>query len=263
MSRTIALSCLVFLTACMSHERADDAGPLNDALPALLDTFVAPGTDAFVAPGPDATVATEDAASRADAACVPGARPTLRFEPGLPMGGPVTFLGIDSEPSEDGVRIHLAACDGTCDFDLVVGHVGDGLARVGGASASATGTLDTDGSSYAALHVLDARRCAGCGGTLDLLIGDLVSGRNEAIEVSASATRCSTGCGELREVTIATDRAELVLGQDEGGYSSDDTLYARVSRGYHSPCVICDCAQPDEAASGVAAALTGIFVPSP
>ncbi|MBN8612687.1 MAG: hypothetical protein J0L92_18980 [Deltaproteobacteria bacterium] len=262
MSRTIALSCLVFLTACMSHERADDAGPLNDALPARLDAFVAPGTDAFVAPGPDATVAT-DAASRADAACVPGARPTLRFEPGLPMGGPVTFLGIDSEPSEDGVRIHLAACDGTCEFDLVVGHVGDGLARVGGASASATGTLDTDGASYAALHVIDARRCAGCGGTLDLLVGDLVSGRSEAIEVSASATRCSTGCGELREVTIATDGAELVLGQDEGGYSSDETLYARVSRAYHSPCVICDCAQPDEAASGVAAALTGIFVPSP
>lgn len=253
MSRALALAPLLLLAACMSHERMDDAGTRNDAPTALIDSGP-PGSDS----------ASADAGSETDAACVPGARPTLRFDPGLPMpGGPTTFLGIESEPSEDGVRIHLDSCGGMCPFDLVVGQVGDGLARVGGGDAMASGTLDTDGSTYAVLHVLDARRCAGCGGTIDLVVGDLVSGRSDALEVRAGTTRCSTGCGELREVTVASDMAELVLGQDEGGYSADRTLFAQIARGYHAPCVICDCAQPDEPAAGAAAALTGIFLPAP
>ena len=253
MSRALAIAPFLLLPACMSHERNDDAGPRHDALPALVDSGPA-GADA----------ASVDAAVETDAACVPGAGPTLRFEPGLPMpGSPVTFLGTEGEPSEDGVRVHLDSCGGSCPFDLVVGQVGDGLARIGGADAMASGTLDTDGSTYAVLHVLDARRCAGCGGTIDLVVGDLVTGRSDALEVRAGTTRCSTGCGELREVTVASDMAELVLGQDEGGYSADRTLFAQIARGYHAPCVICDCAQPDEPADGAAAALTGIFVPAP
>ncbi len=255
MSRVIALSCLVFLTACMSHERVDDAGPVSDALP-VLDT----GPPTVDAPFVEPDVLTIPP----DAACIVGAEATIRFDPGLPMGGSaITFLGIDGEPSEDGVRVHLDACGGSCPFDLVVGRVGDALAQIGGGDAMASGTLETDGTTYAVLHVFDARRCAGCGGSLDLVVGDLVSERSEAIEVSPGTTRCSTGCGELREVTIASATAELVLAQDEGRYSSDRTLFAHVARGYHAPCVICNCAQADEPAAGVAAALTGIFVPSP
>jgi len=237
----------------MSHQRLDDAGPRHDALPAPPDSTL---------PGPDGVGA--DARGETDAACVPGVQPVLRFEPGPPMpGGPVTFLGIESAPSEDGVRIHLDSCGGSCPFDLVVSDVGDGLARIGGADAMASATLDTDGSTYAVLHVLDARRCAGCGGTIDLIVGDLVSGRSDALEVRAGTTRCSTGCGELREITVAADTAEVVLGQHDGGYTADRTLFGHVARGYHAPCVVCDCAQPDMPASGAAAALTGIFVPAP
>lgn len=255
MHRILALACLVFLTACMSHERADDAGPASDAY-SPLDA----GPPALV----DAPVAVPDVLTiPPDAACVPGGDATIRFDPGLPMVGPVSFLGVDPEPSEDGVRVHLDSCGGSCPFDLVIGRVGDALAQLGGGDARASGTLDTDGSSYAVLQIVDARRCAGCGGTLDLVVGELVSGRVEGLEVSTGPTRCSTGCGELREVTIATDTAELALAQSEGRYSADRTLYGHVARAYHAPCVICDCAQPDMAASGVAAALTGIFVPAP
>lgn len=256
MHRILALACLVFLTACMSHERVDDAGTREDA-PLFVDAVGSELVDAPVSVPDVLTIPP-------DAACIPGADATLRFDPGLPMGGgPITFLGVSPEPSEDGVRVHLDSCGGSCPFDLVIGRVGDALAQLGGGDARASGTLDTDGSSYAVLQIVDARRCAGCGGTLDLVVGQLVSGRVESLEVSVGTTRCSTGCGELREITIATDTAELVLAQSEGRYSPDRTLFGHVARAYHAPCVICDCAQPDMAASGVAAALTGIFVPAP
>lgn len=258
MSRAIALTCLVCLTACMSHQREDDAGPRHDALPAPIDAATSSTPDAPRVVEPDVLTIPPDAQ------CVPGAEATIRFDPGLPMGGStIRFHGIDADPSEDGIRVHLDACDGSCPFDLVVGHVGDALAQIGGGEVGAPGTLDTDGSSYAALNVVDARRCAGCGGTLDLVVGGLASGRSDALEISTGMTRCSTGCGELRLTTIASVTAELTVGQGEGGYSADRTLYGHIARDYHAPCVICDCALPDMAASGAAAATTGIFTPAP
>lgn len=233
------------LGGCLSHERADDAGVVTDA-----------------APGPVDAAAVLDSAPPGDAACVPRTPASVRFEPALAMGGAgirVTLLGRESDPAANGERLHLDLCPGSepCPVDLVVSDVGDVLDAMGDVYAS--GTLDTDGSSYAVLHVADTRRCAGCGGTLDLLAGRLESGLDPDWTIGTAGVDCSTGCGELRAVS-ASGHGEMLRGvQGETVVGSSVSLH--VASDYVSPCVVCDCAIPDVPASGLVAAGTGVFAP--
>ena len=252
---SVALLLALAGAGCLSHERGDDASVAGDA--ASLDAAV-PARDA---PGPDAAAALPDAVLSGDTQCVPGTDVTLSFEPGVPEGLDLTLLGIDPAPEIDGVRFRLDACTGGCPFELAVSHVGDVLASLDVEGLVVSGSMRTDGASYAALSFVDARRCAGCGGTLDVLVGTLASGLHSSLDVEVAALDCATGCGELRAVTVSAHGESLVVAQ------GDDVLappiFAHVSRGYVSPCVVCDCALPDQAASGAVAGMTGIFGASP
>lgn len=241
---------------CLTHERGDDASIAHDA--PRSDTALS----AADAPSPlsDAPLAT-DAMLAGDAQCVPGAEVTLAFEPGVPEGIDVTLLGIDPAPEVDGVRFRLDACTGGCPYELTVGHVGDTLASLDVEGLAVSGSMRTDGASYAALSFVDARRCAGCGGTLDVLVGTLSSGLHTSLDVDVATLDCATGCGELRDVTVSAHGESVVVSQ--GDELLAPPLFAHVSRGYLSPCVVCDCALPDQAASGAVAAVTGIFGASP
>lgn len=259
MSRALLLAAaLVSSSGCLAHERpgdldagggAADAAPIgSDAAPIGLDVgFV---EDAGL-PGPDS------------GRCMPAALSTIRFEPPIApaTGIPVVWLGYDHDVADDGARIHLDLCGGgpPCPVDLVVPQVGDALRAVPGATGIG-GTLDTDGSTYAVIHLLDARRCASCGGQLELLAGRLVSGLDDAITVSAGELSCSTGCGELRATVASASGATAVATR---GSPAVGPLLVRIASDYHAPCVVCDCAAADVPATGVIAWTTGIFVPRP
>jgi hypothetical protein len=234
------------LAGCLSHERADDAGVVTDASPALVDAATA-----------------IDSAASADAACVPRTAASVRFEPALAMGGAgirVTLIGRESDPASNGVRLHLDVCGGSppCPIDLVVSDVGDVLDALGDVP-DASGTLDTDGSSYAVLHVADTRRCATCGGTLDVLAGRPAPGLDPDWTIATVGVDCSTGCGELRAVSVG-GHGELLRGVP-GETVVGTQVSLRVTSDYVSPCVVCDCAFPDMPASGLVVAATGVFAP--
>jgi hypothetical protein len=250
---TLVTLVLFGLSGCLAHERVEDVDA--SALPSdgglvLLDT---------------APIALDAAPMLRDAGrCMPAMTSAIRFEPGLPMpatGIRIVWLGYDYDAAEDGARIHLDVCGGAppCMVDLVVPHVGDALRAIGNGPGIG-GTLDTDGSTYAVVHLLDARRCASCGGQLELLAGRLVTGLDTAITVATDAVSCSTGCGELR-TTAAT--AGGTTGVAMRGPPLVGPVLVSIASDYHAPCVVCDCAAADVPATGVIAWSTGIFVPAP
>ena len=246
-------AAIVSLSGCLAHERVEDvdAGGLpGDAGPVLLDT---------------APIALDTGPIALDAGrCMPAMTSAIRFDPPLTVpaaGIRIVWLGYEYDAAEDGARIHLDPCGGApaCMVDLVVPHVGDVLRAIANAPGIG-GTLDTDGSTYAAIHLLDARRCASCGGQLELLAGRLVTGLDAAITVTTGPLACSTGCGELR-MTSAT--AGGTTGVALRGSPLVGPLLVSVASDYHAPCVVCDCAAADVPATGVIAWSTGIFVPTP
>lgn len=249
---------LVLLSGCLAHERPEEV----DAAGLVADAGTG-ATDAWSSP--DAAVEVDAAPPAQDAGlCMPTMPTNLRFEPALPepaTGIRIVWLGYEYDAAEDGARIHLDTCGGSppCPLDLVVPHVGDALSAIGGATGIG-GTLDTDGSTYAVVHLLDARRCATCGGQLELLAGRLTSGLDAAIEVHDDAGLCTTGCGQLRAIA-ATAGATTVVARM--GAPVVGPLLVAVASDYHVPCWLCDCAAADVPATGVIAWGTGIFVPRP
>lgn len=244
---------------CLAHERPE--GVARDAAPSGLDAAIPL----------DAAPLEVDATARPDAAaadarpCRPSLAPAVvRFEPAMALpasGATATWLGYEHDAVEDGARIHLDFCGGAapCVVDLVVSHVGDAL----GAIHVPTGievTVASDGASYATIHIVDARRCAGCGGELELLAGRLASGLDPVLSVVTAGVVCSTGCGELRAIAVSANGSSVVA---TSGTPIDQPLFVRIASDYHAPCVVCDCAQPDVPATGLAAWSTGIFVPTP
>lgn len=129
----LALGLMPFASACLSHERGDDAGTPADARTAS-DAFAAAD-----APAPDGAVIAPDAATRPDAfvaECSPDPRwVTVRVEPITADASRCDVFhvegadlrGAEPEPGEDGIRLHFDFCptaDGDCRCDVVVGRVG-------------------------------------------------------------------------------------------------------------------------------------------
>lgn len=244
MRHPVGLACLIALSSScyLEHERVAEAS---------IDAS-----------------ATLDAPSPPDASdCSVGAAATVTFSP--PFAMPVdqirvVLLGIDADPTINGLRMHLDICGGAppCVVDVIVSNVGDALARVHVPPSSASGTLTTDGRTRAYVHLVDERECATCGGELTVLAGTLEDiPLDPDLRIHADRALCERGCGDRRALTVTGRGASLVVSQ--GAPVDAPPLLARVASDYLSNCVRCDCAFPDTPATGIVAVATQWFAHGP
>lgn len=236
------LSLVALVSSCgLAHERgagtADDAGP-----------------------GIDATTPPVDAS-----ACTLGDPATVTFAPpfGAPLDGVrVTLLGIDPDPTVNGVRLHLDTCGGTppCVVEMIVSEVGDPLTGVTIPPGAATGRL-TVTADAAVLRLSDARDCVVCGGDLLVLAGTLAPGAVPELDVSADAIVCAQGCADRRVTSLVHAGTRIVASQ--GAPATAAPLIATIASDYFVPCSRCDCALPDRPATGLVAAFDGVYARAP
>jgi hypothetical protein len=185
-----------------------------------------------------------DAAASDVMRCAPGIQTTVTIDPPLPTGhiDYVRILGMDSPPATPAVVLHLDTCPmagAPCPHDASISAMGIGFAAGVVAqvpSVGFTGFLDWDGRT---LHVLfiDGRRCASCGGELEILAGDLVAPLSAAAHTGVGAVRCSTGCGEDRAVTIES-HGDTVMGTSGALSATQFVVSPACTAAQRSPCCV-------------------------
>lgn len=175
----------------------------------------------------------------------------------------VRLEGFDADPSILGVRLHIDTCpmaDTPCPHDVnIVGIGADVGTRIQVPTAAARGFLDWDGSRTLNLVVMDLRRCASCGGQLEILAGGLDAPLSGPAHTSDGAVRCANACDDFRGVTVESHMRTVSAAQ--GTTAEDGPLFLRVTQDATRACVRCDCTRPSFPASGLFLSADGVFAP--
>lgn len=221
---------------------------------------------ADAAVGVDAAVPIDAARPDGGGACSLLAPTSVYLEPPLPatMGSlPITLEGFEADPASLGLRFHLNACPGAespCLHDAIVVGIGADIAtRFRVPPSGAQGLLDWDGSTQFHLWVQDYRRCASCGGEVEVIAGSLDTRFASSVRTFDGPVDCAGGCGDFLGVTA--ERGDSSLTAAQGGTVQVGPALLRVTADAVRPCVRCDCAFPGTSASGLYVWSSGVAMP--
>lgn len=180
--------------------------------------------------------------------CGDGLPLEIRVEPALPTGhyDEVRFARMEADPSVDGVRFQIDTCTGSCPHEVqLVGIGADVVERIGvPAGWQGTGSVEWSGAS---LHVVaqDLRRCAPCGGELELVAGALDP--ESLADIHPGTVTCAA-CPHHRSVVAERDGARVEAAR--GQTAQDGPLVLRVTSDSET-CAGCSCTLPDIPATGL------------
>ena len=218
------------------------------------------------APG-DAAVRPDAPSSSDSGMCSRPAPTTVRFEPPLPAGpiDVVALLAVNEDPRSDGIRFTLDICPdrgATCRHDAVIAGVGLELAStIRLPPSGARGVLEWDGENALHFVVTDDRRCASCGGQVEVVAGELVTPLGGGVLISDLILTCSTSCGDQHGVNVESRGEGIATVQ--GGTGESGSLLLHVSTDAFDPCSRCDCAFPRVPATGLFVSSFGVVRPGP
>ena len=175
-------------------------------------------------------------------ACGMGSFVEVRFEPPLDGGGRIDqarFQGIEAEASVNGVRVHLDLCpdpSGPCPQDAVIAGIGADVAAQLSIPDGWTGVGPVTLRSYElSVIATDERRCAGCGGELQLIAGMLnrnfssVDPSRLAIDLGRETCH-PDGCVHPRAIVASLGAMRVEAAQGET--AQDGPLFLRVAVDY-------------------------------
>lgn len=214
----------------------------------------------------DAVVAVDAARPDGGGTCFLLAPTSVYLEPPLAAtmsSLPITLEGFEADAASLGVRFHLDACPGAespCLHDAIVVGIGADVAtRFRVPPSGAQGVLDWDGSTQFHLWVQDYRRCATCGGEVEVIAGLLGTRFMSSVHTFDGPVECADGCGDYLGVTAERDDSSLTASQGETVQVGPALL--RVTADAVRPCVRCDCAFPGTSASGLYVWSSGVAMP--
>lgn len=185
------------------------------------------------------------------------------IDPPLPAGHLdfVRLDGFDADPAILGVRLHIDTCpmaDAPCPHDVsIVGIGADVGARIQVPASAAMGFLGWDGMRTLNITVMDLRRCASCGGQLEILAGGLEAPLSGPAHTSDGEVDCASTCDDFRGVVVESHMRTVAAAQ--GMTAENGPLFLRVTQDARE-CVRCDsCTWPRSPASGLFLSADGVF----
>lgn len=210
----------------------------------------------------DATIAD---APVAEGECVLRAPTDVYVEPPMPAGhiDYVRLDGYEADPASLGVRFHLNTCPmrgPPCNHEVILVGIGADLGSLIEVPPSGgRGYFDWDGERTVHFNVMDTRRCATCGGNLEVLAGGLEAPLTAAARTSDGEVLCADACNDYTGVVVESHGRTVSAGQGETATNGPLTL--RVTQNATRACVRCRCDEPSYPASGLFVSADGVFRP--